>query len=332
MLTHPVHFHQVTVVPAVPSVETPRPVPAAVPGQAVPDESSGPADLPPARTPDDVPDKAPASKKKKENCKAARGARTRSCLAGECVGLLTAAATHCASLRSGRTALGKSQASAALLQAFVEATPAKDRSSARRRDIEQALRKIKTVRTKYMETRMALVQSSSSTAEREGALLAFGASVLYELARGVFKMSFVFNEATVREPVVIGSAPAVATAAADFNTGLAAAADVGAADAANAGTPAADSAKAATAADAGGAGAPNADGAGADPTGAAAEGPDDGETDGADTSAGSGGDDSDDGGAAAASAVNLLVAAEGSSPTKKPKRETTARVLREQRL
>lgn len=146
VLTCPAHFYQVTMVPAVPSAETPRPVTAAVSGQGAPDESSGPANLPSARTPD-VPDKAPASKKKNGKRKAARGARTRNWLPGECAGLRTAAATHQASLRCRRTALGRSQATAALLHAFVQATPARDRASARGRAIEQALCKITSLRT-----------------------------------------------------------------------------------------------------------------------------------------------------------------------------------------
>lgn len=94
-----------------------------------------------------------------------------------------------------------------MLKAFAEATPAKDRAGARTRDIEQVERKVKSLRAKYMATRIALLQSGASTAEREDALLGFGGSVLYELARGAFKKCSVSNEQTVREPVVVGGSP-----------------------------------------------------------------------------------------------------------------------------
>lgn len=279
-----------------PSAKTPPTVPAAVPRQGVPDESPGSAAPPPARTPD-LPVNAPARKNGKTKRKAAGGPGTRNWLAGECVGLLTAAATHWASRRSRRTALGKTQATAALLQAFVEATPAKDRASARARDINQALRKIKSLRTKYMATRKVLVQTGLSTAQREDALLAFGGSVLYELARWVFRKSSVSNEMTVREPVVLGTPPAPTTGAAGGATGAAAAVNAG--------------------------------GAATGTTGAAAVGPDVAESDGTEASAESGSDASDDVEAATTSAVNVLVAAEGKSPDKKPKKATTAGVLRD---
>lgn len=295
-----------------PSAKTPPTVPAAVPRQGVPDESPGSAAPPPARTPD-LPVNAPARKNGKTKRKAAGGPRTRNWLAGECVGLLTAAATHWASLRSRRTALGKTQATAALLQAFVEATPAKDRASARARDINQALRKIKSLRTKYMATRKVLVQTGLSTAQREDALLAFGGSVLYELARGVFRKSSVSNEMTVREPVVLGTPPAPTTGAAGGATGAAAAVNAGGVAAGTTGPAAAG----------------NAGGAATGTTGAAAVGPDVAESDGTEASAESGSDASDDVEAATTSAVNVLVAAEGKSPDKKPKKETTAGVLRD---
>ncbi|KAK1868019.1 hypothetical protein I4F81_010516 [Pyropia yezoensis] len=64
-------------------------------------------------------------------------------------------------------------------------------------------------------------------------------------------------------------------------------------------------------------------------TGAAAVGPDVAESDGTEASAESGSDASDDVEAATTSAVNVLVAAEGKSPDKKPKKATTAGVLRD---
>jgi len=140
--------------------------------------------------------------------------RGRNWSPGECAGLLSAVTSDWAALRAARTTESKKAMGEKLLRAFVLATPVKDRALARTRDIDQVERKIKGLRSKYVETRKALAQTGGSTAKREDALIKFGGAVLYDMARSAFKNSAVSNEQTVHEPELFGAGPAAAILAA----------------------------------------------------------------------------------------------------------------------
>eukprot|EP00170_Pyropia_yezoensis_P003237 contig_13530_g3244 len=83
---------------------------------------------------------------------AASTSRTKSFTPEECVGVLTAAASHWAAYWGSRTGNKKRRSGAALLEAFVNATPAKDRCLALTRRADSINKKIKNMRSRYIDT------------------------------------------------------------------------------------------------------------------------------------------------------------------------------------
>lgn len=120
--------------------------------------------------------------------------------------MLTAATTHWAAYRGSRTGDKKRRSGAALLEAFVNATPAKDRRLALTRTADSINKKIKNMRSRYMDTCQGLKSTGMSTAKREDLLIKFGGAELYDLAREAFKTSHVSTQLTVREPVDLSAA------------------------------------------------------------------------------------------------------------------------------
>ncbi|KAK1863395.1 hypothetical protein I4F81_005951 [Pyropia yezoensis] len=142
---------------------------------------------------------------------AASTSRSKNFTPGECIGVLTAAETHWAAYRGSRTGDKKRRSAAALLEAFVRATPAKDRHLAQTRTADSINKKIKNMRSRYMDTCQALKSTGMSTAQREDLLIKFGGAELYDLAREAFKTSHVSTQLTVREPVDLTAAAPTAT-------------------------------------------------------------------------------------------------------------------------
>eukprot|EP00168_Porphyra_purpurea_P013819 TRINITY_DN388_c0_g1_i1.p1 TRINITY_DN388_c0_g1~~TRINITY_DN388_c0_g1_i1.p1 ORF type:complete len:309 (+),score=76.34 TRINITY_DN388_c0_g1_i1:736-1662(+) len=137
--------------------------------------------------------------------------RSKNFTPGECVGVLTAAATHWAAHRGSRTGDKKRRSGAALLEAFVSATPAKDRPLALTRTADSINKKVKNMRSRYIDTCQGLKSTGMSTAQREDLLIKFGGAQLYDLAREAFKTSHVSTQLTVRAPVDLSAAvPTVA--------------------------------------------------------------------------------------------------------------------------
>lgn len=130
---------------------------------------------------------------------------------GECIGVLSAAETHWAAYRGSRTGDKKRRSAAALLEAFVRATPAKDRRPAQTRTADSINNKIKTMRSRYMDTCQALKTTGISTAHREDLLNKFGGAELYDLAREAFQTSHVSTQLTVGDLVDLTAAAPTAT-------------------------------------------------------------------------------------------------------------------------
>lgn len=125
--------------------------------------------------------------------------------------MLMAAITHWAAYRGSRTGDKQRRSGAALLEAYVNATPAKDRRLALTRSAESINKKIKNMRSRYMDTHQGLKSTGMSTAKREDLLIKFGGAELYDLAREAIKTSHVSTQLTAREPVDLSAAvPTVA--------------------------------------------------------------------------------------------------------------------------
>lgn len=83
---------------------------------------------------------------------AAATARSRNFTPGGCVGALKATANHWAAYRGSRTGDMKRRTGAALLAAFVTASPSKDHELARTRTADNVNKKIKNMRSRDMDT------------------------------------------------------------------------------------------------------------------------------------------------------------------------------------
>ncbi|KAK1865324.1 hypothetical protein I4F81_007857 [Pyropia yezoensis] len=142
---------------------------------------------------------------------AASTPRSKNFTAGECVGMLTAATTNCAAYRGSRTGDKKRRSGAFLLEAFVNATLATDRRLELTRTADSINKKIKNMRSRYMDTCQGLKSTGISTAKREALLIKFGGAELYDPAREAFKASHASTQLTVREPEDLSAAePTVA--------------------------------------------------------------------------------------------------------------------------
>lgn len=158
-------------------------------------------------------ERRPVQNGKGRKRKAAGGAvntnRSKNFTPGECVGILTAAATHWAAYRASRTGDMKRRAGGAMLDAFVNATPTVDQSLARTREAVAVDKKIKNMRTRYADTCLKLKSTGMSAAQREDLIIKFGGAILFDLAREAFKKSHVSTQLTVREPVDLMAAAQV---------------------------------------------------------------------------------------------------------------------------
>lgn len=96
-------------------------------------------------------ERGPVQNGKRRKRKAAGGAvntnRSQNFTPGECVGILTAAATNWAAYGANRTGDMKRRAGGAMLDAFVNATPTVDQSLARTREAVAVDKKINNMRT-----------------------------------------------------------------------------------------------------------------------------------------------------------------------------------------
>lgn len=127
--------------------------------------------------------------------------RAKNFYPGECVGVLTAAVTHWAAYRARRTGDMKRRAGGALLQAFVDATPAADQPMARTRTVAAVDKKIKNLRTRFIATCAVIKGTGMSAAHKEDQIIKFGGAMLFDLAREAFKKSHVSTQQTVHEPM-----------------------------------------------------------------------------------------------------------------------------------
>lgn len=125
---------------------------------------------------------------------------------GACMGVMAAAASHCAAYRASRIKDMRRRAGATMLDAFVAATPLNDQAAARSRTALAVNKKIKSIRAKYMSTLDALKATVMSAAESEDLVITFGGAVLLDLARQAFKKSHVTSQLTVRKPVDLAAA------------------------------------------------------------------------------------------------------------------------------
>lgn len=158
-------------------------------------------------------ERGPVQNGKGRKRKAAGGAvntnRSKNFTPGECVGILTAAATHWAAYRASRTGDMKRRAGGAMLDAFVNATPTVDQSLARTREAVAVDKKIKNMRTRYADTCLKSKSTGMSAAQREDLIIKFGGAILFDLAREAIERSHVSTQLTVREPVDLMAAAQV---------------------------------------------------------------------------------------------------------------------------
>jgi len=168
-----------------------------------------------------VSDKSSGNEKGSTTRKASRKRKTTDSLAprapnweiGELKGVVAVAPTHWDDYRGSRISDKSRRTSSELIEAFVMATPAKNRVVARTRTAAALDRKLKDTRTKYVATRKILRRTGLSAPQREDFLIKFGGSELYSLARDAFKTSAVASESTGRETVVFSPSTAPGTSA-----------------------------------------------------------------------------------------------------------------------
>lgn len=123
------------------------------------------------------------------------------------MGLVPAGTWDWPAQRAARIIESKKTMGEELRRAFVLATPVKNRTLTRFRNMDRVERKSIGLRSKDVEKCKALVQTRGSTAQREDALITFGGAVLCDMARSKFKIAAVSNKHTVHEPALFCSWP-----------------------------------------------------------------------------------------------------------------------------